>query len=145
MINTITLCGSTRFLDSFNEANVELAKRGFSVFSISLAMPKGTYMTREGNFWAAMSEEEAPGLKDYLDLVHFNKILRSDAVFVVGNGYIGRSTAREILWAEMHGKPILWQFDYSNNWDEAAAAIRFAQPAAFSLPVIQSARKVLGL
>src|SRR5580700_11149100 len=94
-INTVCLCGSTKFLDAFAEANVELTRRGLSVLTISMALPKES---------GEVKAEEKP-LKELLDLVHFNKILRSDAVVVVGDGYIGFSTAREILWADMQGKP----------------------------------------
>lgn len=48
--------------------------------------------------------EKEPALKEVLDLVHFNKILRADAIVVVGPDYIGFSTAREILWANMQGE-----------------------------------------
>lgn len=110
LINTICLCGSTRFMDQFHEANVELTKRGFSVITISMAMPK------EG--------DADKGLKEILDLVHFNKILRADAIFVVhdDSGYVGFSTAREILWASMQGKSIFWQSAW-RSWDEHANAI----------------------
>lgn len=96
MINTVCLCGSTRFLDDFVEANIELTRRGFSVLTISFALPKNNDLTHD---------EE--GVKELLDLVHLNKILRSDAVVIVGSGYISRSTSREILWAYMQGKPVI--------------------------------------
>lgn len=94
-MNTVCLCGSTRFLDEFQEANIELTKLGLTVITISMAMPK-----------QEVSDHEK-GLKHLLDLVHLNKILRSDAIVVVGDGYIGESTAREILWADMQGKKII--------------------------------------
>lgn len=75
--NTVCLCGSLRFLDDFHAANEELTKRGLSVITISLL--KGQAPTHS---------------RDLTDLVHLNKILRSDAVFVVGPGYVGRATAR---------------------------------------------------
>src|SRR5262245_27819889 len=108
LTNTVCLCGSTRFLTDFGIANRELSCRGLSVISISLALPKNDQGT-----------EEEQGLKDLLDLVHLNKILRADAIFVVGNGYIGHSTAREILWADMQGKHILLN-EPTESWDEKA-------------------------
>ncbi len=97
MINTVCLCGSTRFIEGFHHVNRELTKRGYSVISISFAAEKD-----------AAGNEKEQHVKELLDLVHFNKILRSDAVVIVGDGYIGFSTAREILWAQMQGKPIFW-------------------------------------
>ena len=111
-VNTVCLCGSTRFLDDYQEANIELTKRGFAVITISMAMPRQPDGTHEEN-----------DLKDMLDLVHMNKILRADAIFIVGRKYIGRSTAREIIWAHMHGKPVFWQ-ELFMDWNEAAAIIR---------------------
>ena len=128
--NTVCLCGSTRFLAEFQEANIELSKRGLSVVTISMALPKNQQGT----------EDEA-ALKELLDLVHLNKILRADAVFVVGNGYIGRSTAREILWAEMHGKPVIVR-DQRQSWDQEAHCIK---SGSFLTGIFAVARDVLGL
>lgn len=127
MINTVCLCGSTRFLDDFHTANVELTKRAFSVITISMALPKGA--------------DENPGLKMLLDLVHLNKILRSDAIFVVGDGYVGQSTAREIIWADMHDKTVISQY-MTDSWDKAA---KLLQRASLSqLPeIVARARRVL--
>lgn len=121
--NTVCLCGSLRFLDDFHAANQELTKRGFSVITISLL--KGQAPTHS---------------RDLTDLVHLNKILRSDAVFVVGPGYVGRATAREILWAEMQGKPVVAQAECS-GWDEAEQRIRSGTDTHLCL----KAREVLGL
>jgi hypothetical protein len=115
-VNTITLCGSTRFLSHFDTANIELTKQGFSVISISMSLPKDE-----------LGIEFEEGIKQYLDLVHFNKILRSDGIFIVGTGYIGKSTAREILWAHMQNKTIVAESTmsrYNNKWEYAAASLR---------------------
>lgn len=131
MNSVICLCGSTRFLAQFDEANRELSKRGLSVVSISMCLPKN----KQGN-------ENDEALKELLDLVHLNKIMRSDAIFVVGDGYIGRSTAREILWAEMHGKPVIQQAETHGNWGMAAHCLRFG---SFGTNVFPKARAALGL
>lgn len=99
----VCLCGSTRFLDDLNKANQELTLRGISVVTISMVLPKNE------------QEQEDQGKKVILDLVHLEKILRSDGIYIVGDGYVGFSTAREILWARMLGKAIVMQ---SDNWDE---------------------------
>jgi hypothetical protein len=130
MINTICLCGSTKFLDQFDLANRELSKRGLTVITISTCLPKN----EQGN------EDEA-ALKELLDLVYFNKILRSDAVFVVGDGYIGRSTSREILWADMQGKPIIQQKD-THSWDNAFHVLRAGY---WGSDIVANARQKLGL
>lgn len=143
MPNTlICLCGSTRFLAEFNIANVELTKRGLSIVTISMALPKDEITRRE--------PKGTEGLKELLDLVHLNKILRADAVLVIGDGYIGRSTAREILWAEMQSRITLFVEDYrvgkehDELWDDVADAIRdpLADTTSYT---IMKARQVLGL
>lgn len=103
----------------FHEANVELTRRGFSVITISMALPRETRAEISAN----------KPLKEVLDLVHFNKILRSDAVFVVmdESEYIGFSTAREIIWANMQGKPVFWMARWlkeADQWDRHAEDLR---------------------
>jgi hypothetical protein len=138
IVNTICLCGSTRFLDDYHAANIELTRRGFSVITISQAMPRQPDGSHEEN-----------GLKRMLDLVHLNKILRADAIFIVGRDYIGQSTAGEIIWATMQGKPIFWQqmFYYDTevvNWEIAATTMRHPVHVDGQGGITQ-ARKVLGL
>lgn len=98
----ITLCGSTRFKDEFVRYNTELSLRGHIVYSIA---------------WAKEDESSAtPGVKmdekvkQNLYLVHLGKILNSDAIVVVSDGsnYVGDSTRREIVWAQMNGKMVFW-------------------------------------
>src|ERR1700761_5564370 len=93
---TVCLCGSTKFMRDFESANVELTKRGHSVFTVSMAL------TGEKQ----RDSDEAFGLKVMLDLVHLDKVEKSDAVLVVGPGYVGFSTAREVAWAAMKGVPV---------------------------------------
>lgn len=107
----ITLCGSTRFKDQFEATNKALSKKGHIVYSVSSYGHSGDTLT----------DSE----KELLDLVHFRKIIESDAIFVVGlqggpfpEGervlYVGDSTRREIAWAKMWGKRI---FEARDNVD----------------------------
>jgi hypothetical protein len=99
----ITLCGSTRFLDLFLQANIELTKQGHTVYTISMALPKSESGEEPG---------ELQQVKENLDLVHLDKILNSDAIVVLGKvegqPYIGASTRREIVWAQMHNKQVFF-------------------------------------
>jgi hypothetical protein len=130
--NSICLCGSTRFLKEYEEANRELSFRGFSVVTIAMVLPK------EGS--ETYSPDDA-ATKELLDLVHLNKILMTDAIFVVGDGYVGKSTAKEILWADMQGRTVLSKPDGA-GWNDVAIAVRLgmSDPA-----VVQSAFEALGL
>jgi len=136
MINTITLCGSTRFMDDFREANIQLTRGGLSVISLSFATQK-----------ELDGVEIEKGMKEVLDLVHFNKILRSDAIVVVGDGYIGFSTAREILWASMQGKGLHRTMDHMEsggmNWPGLAYCIVDGRSQNGSNSLIDQAQEVL--
>lgn len=114
----ITLCGSARFEADYIEANKELSLRGFVVIPLS-TLPRDN----EGNKdWYNNYQ------KEMLDLVHLSKIQSSQAIVVVGDGYIGRSTSREILWAHMNDKTIVAQVDglkdEGTDWDRIATLLR---------------------
>ena len=125
----ITLCGSARFEQDFIDANRELTLRGFVV--ISMATLPSQAPNGAGKDW--YTEDQ----KMTLDLVHLEKINMADAILVVGNGYIGKSTGREIAWAALQGIPSVHQsydihphptpgqapefpLGYVTNWDAVA-------------------------
>lgn len=88
----ITLCGSTRFMQQFHEANVALTLAGHVVYSV--ATPSHNDLNPE------------PNQKVILDLVHLKKILDSDVIVLVGveedgSTYLGQSTTREVAWGLM--------------------------------------------
>ena len=93
----ITLCGSTRFLDDFREWNKTLTACGHVVHSIG-------YLTHNED---ARPEQD---VKEVLDLVHFQKIMNSDCIFVIkAHVHLGFSTQREITWARMLGKEVYFE------------------------------------
>jgi len=50
---------------------------------------------------------EQEGVEDQMDALHFKKIEMADSIYIVNiGGYIGKSTAREIKYAEYLGKSI---------------------------------------
>lgn len=87
----ITLIGSTRFMDQFQEANRELTLRGHVVHGLS-------------NNQGRVPEGAA---KVLFDLVHLAKIEESSCCLLLGDGYVGVSTAREICWAYLRDRPVL--------------------------------------
>ena len=100
----ITLCGSTRFEPLFHDWSAKLALAGHTVYSLSMFGREASDIGKIGK--PVISEHD----KATLDLVHLDKILNSDAVLVINEGgYIGFSTAREILWARIQRKAIFWQ------------------------------------
>ena len=121
----VTLCGSTRFETNFIVANRELGRRGIPCFGLS-CLPRD----REDTDSKASGAE-----KTMFDLVHLNKILASTHVLIVGDGYAGPSTSREIVWAALHKKIIMWEHHYLLEQDPSpdsavvAAAINWPRLA----------------
>ena len=91
----ITICGSTRFKDSFIEAQKRLTLEGNIVISVGLFGHSG-----DDEVWA-------PGTKEMLDDMHKRKIDMADEIFVINvDGYIGESTQSEIEYAKTTGKKV---------------------------------------
>lgn len=89
----ITLCGSTRFRREFEEINKLLTLEGYVVISVGCFGHSGDTITEEQ--------------KELLDDIHLQKIEMADKIFVINkDGYIGKSTAREIEYAKKLGKEI---------------------------------------
>ena len=91
----VTLCGSTRFKDTFMEIQKRLTLQGYIVISVGL-------------FGHAGDEEVwTEGIKEMLDDMHKRKIDMADEIFVINEGgYIGSSTRSEIEYARKTGKPV---------------------------------------
>ena len=95
----VCLCGSTRFMDAFQRANLKETVAGRIVLSIGCN-------TKSDSDLIALGEltEEA---KAALDELHKRKIDLADEVLVLDvGGYIGESTRSEIAYAEQHGKSV---------------------------------------
>lgn len=91
----ITLCGSARFEQEFQEWNEKLTFAGHVVHSLAV-LP---------SFHGGDKNWYTPAQKQTLDLAHLAKIEESDAIFVLDvGGYIGDSTRREIEWAHIRNK-----------------------------------------
>jgi hypothetical protein len=93
----VTLCGSTRFKDAFEQTQKELTLQGYIVISVGL-------------FGHADQEYEkriTNDVKIMLDDMHKRKIDMSDEIYVINvGGYIGESTASEIAYAHSTDKII---------------------------------------
>ncbi len=94
----VCLCGSTRFVDTFNEWRKKLTLERCIVVSIELVTTR--------------SMEEDPQhnnheVKQMLDELHLRKIDLADEVMILNvGGYIGESTRAELEYAQRIGKPI---------------------------------------
>lgn len=103
-----TLCGSTRFPDAFDLANMHLSMQGHVVISVGL---KGHADQPQGARFLCSDGDERTPEKQALDSLHYKKIDLSDAIYVINpGGYIGDSTRREIRYAEKNKKHVLYMF-----------------------------------
>jgi len=111
MKGIITLCGSTRFKEQFEEVQMKLTLKGYVVLTV------GCYY----HLFTKDEEAKIEGYKVLLDQLHKEKIAMSQAIVVINvNGYVGESTASEYQHAYDLSKRIYWYdtsyFDvYRNN------------------------------
>lgn len=97
----ITLCGSTKFRDTFIEVQKQLTLKGYIVISVGLFGHSGD------------AEALDDDTKAMLDDMHKRKIDLADEIFVIDvDYYIGQSTQSEIDYAKNCGKPVRY---LSNN------------------------------
>jgi len=90
----VTLCGSTKFKDSFTEWQLKETLEGKIVLTI------GCNMRSDSEIFGRLSPEELRITKARLDILHLHKIALSDEILVLNvGGYIGESTEREIIYA----------------------------------------------
>jgi len=93
----VTVCGSTRFKGETQAAILELEREGKAVFSV-------------GGFMHADRIPTPDAEKAGFDALHKAKIEMSDAIYVVNvDGYVGQSTASEIMLAWRLGLPVRWR------------------------------------
>lgn len=93
-MKVITLCGSTKFKEQFEQANRYLTLQGNIVISLAF------FEQSEG---IEITKEQA----ELFAKIHLRKIEMSDEIFVIDvEGYIGSSTKNEIEYAIKNGKTI---------------------------------------
>ncbi|MHB8564155.1 MAG: hypothetical protein ACYDDA_09485 [Acidiferrobacteraceae bacterium] len=93
----VCLCGSSRFSEAFQQANLSETLAGRIVLTI------GCDRHSDGTL------KISPENKVRLDELHKRKIDLADESLVLNvGGYIGESTRSEIDYAKAHGKPIRW-------------------------------------
>jgi hypothetical protein len=115
----VVLCGSTRFSDTFREANLRETLAGKIVLTI------GCDMHTDAELFADKTPEQLAAIKADLDELHKRKIDLADECLVLNvGGYIGASTRSEIVYAAAAGKPVRYlepdsapvAGDTYNNW-----------------------------
>ena len=94
-MKTYTICGSMRFAEDMKKIAYDLEiSKGYNILQCVYC---------EDNI--VPNEDELLKLSD----AHYRKIDLSDGIYVVNmDGYIGTSVKKEIEYAEMHGKEVLY-------------------------------------
>ena len=93
----VCLCGSTRFMDAFQQANKDLSLAGKIVLTVALVTSDAT------------NSEVTAEQKAKLEVLHREKIALADSIYVLNvGGYIGESTRSEIEYAKSLGKPVVY-------------------------------------
>lgn len=94
----VTLLGSsTKFKDEFRRLEKELTFKGCIAISLGFLNEEGCSVT--------------PEQKKLMEAMMYQKIRMADEVLVVNkNGYIGKTTANEIRYAESIGKPVRYLY-----------------------------------
>lgn len=97
----VCLCGSTRFGEVYELANLRETLAGKIVLSVGYTRKSDTELMTSGELTEAA--------KIALDELHKRKIDLADEILVLNvGGYIGDSTRSEIEYAQAHGKTVRW-------------------------------------
>ena len=98
----ICICGSTRFKYELKEITLSETLDGKIVLSIGCDL-------RSDDYFQPMSNSQKTKIKQKLDELHLRKIDLSDEVFILNvDGYIGKSTQKELDYAKKLGKRIIY-------------------------------------
>ena len=94
-MKTYTICGSMRFKKEMQEIAYYLeTQNGFNILQC---------------VYVASGHEPSKEDLTALELSHYQKINISDGIYVVNiGGYIGDSVRKEIEYAQLHGKEIIY-------------------------------------
>jgi hypothetical protein len=97
----VCLCGSTKFMEAWQAANLSETLAGRIVLSIGCNTKSDADLQRMGELTAEKKAE--------LDELHKRKIdLADECLFLNVGGYIGTSTRSELEYARRLGRPVRW-------------------------------------
>ena len=104
----VCLCGSSRFVDIMAVVGWLLEKEEGKI-AMGLHLLPRWYPDVPDHHLA-----EAEGVAEQMDELHLRKIDLADEIYVINwDGYIGESTAKEIAYALVTGKPIRYLLNES--------------------------------
>lgn len=92
-LKVVTLCGSMKFIDTFNELREKMVAEGIVCFTPEI-------FSIPDNLRNKLDED----MHRKLDILHQTKMILSDEILIVDvGGYIGDNTREEIEYAEKEG------------------------------------------
>lgn len=98
----VCICGSTRFWQSINDADLHETLAGRIVLSVAGG-------AGDEQIFAGIGHVELGRIRANLDALHREKIAMADSVLIVNvDDYLGESTRSELEFARGLGKPIRW-------------------------------------
>lgn len=105
----VCLCGSTRFSEAYQKANLQETLNGRIVLTI------GCDLRSDLDLFVSLTQEEQDQVKADLDELHLRKIDLADEVLILNvSGYIGESTRKELEYAKAHDKTVrFWEPPYA--------------------------------
>lgn len=108
VLKTITICGSSRFRDLKEKYQAFYTLKGNIVHApVNLSLIENEMNT---------TPDEMQYNYEILHKIHEEKIMRSDAIIVVNpNCYYGKDTNREIIFARINKKPVIYTCVYNIN------------------------------
>jgi hypothetical protein len=96
----VCICGSSRFSQAWQDANLTETLAGRIVLSIGCNTKSDEQLAEEAGLLID---------KEMLDILHLFKIDLADEILVLNvNQYVGQSTRREIEYARRLGKRVRW-------------------------------------
>lgn len=108
----VCLCGSTRFEEAYDLATAKETLKGNIVLSIGVNLRKQRHISMAlgiGPQSIKAQDEKMDRVKAELDELHLRKIDLADEILILNvDGYVGKSTRREIEYARSKGKVIRW-------------------------------------
>ena len=103
----VCLCGSTRFSEAFQAANLDETLKGNIVLKSNIILTVGCDTKGDDKLFCDMPADDLASLKKRLDILHFRKIDLADEILILNvGGYIGESTGRELAYAKAMEKKI---------------------------------------
>jgi hypothetical protein len=133
----VCLCGSARFPEAFQKAQLEETLAGKIVLTV------GCNMKTDTEAFSHLPTDTLSRIRRDLDILHLRKIDLADEVLILNvDGYIGESTRRELDYAKYTGKRVRFLEPNSASMDDFVPKA-LGREVTFQVVACPHCRKVL--